>query len=206
MDQTVRFYFSFRSPYAWLAAERWQTELGALDPVVERIPFYPTPETFPNDPSRHPAKLRYIVQDLGRLAREFGLTLRPPPALDTDWERAHAAYLGVQEAAPQRAEAFMLEMFRARFSRGQDVALANVIGEAAERAGADPGLANEAAASPALQEQVKESFVQGQQRDGIFGAPSFAYSGQLFWGHDRMHHLRRALLEGRARGAAALDA
>ncbi|HEX6240019.1 MAG TPA: DsbA family protein [Polyangiales bacterium] len=205
MDQTVRFYFSFRSPYAWLAAERWQTELGALDPRVERIPFYPTPETFPNDPSRYPAKLRYIVQDLGRLAREFGLMLRPPPALDTDWKRAHAAYLGVQEAAPQRAEAFMLEMFRARFSRGQDVALVDVIREAAERADTDPDIAIQAAASPVLQEQVTESFVRGQQRDGIFGAPSFAYEGQLFWGHDRMHHLRRALLEGQAPRAAGVN-
>jgi 2-hydroxychromene-2-carboxylate isomerase len=197
MDHTVRFYFSFRSPYAWLAGERWQAELGPLDPLVERIPFYPTRETFPNDPTLHPAKYRYIAQDIGRLAREFGLPVRPPPALDTDWKRAHAAYLGVQGAEPLRAEAFMLEMFRARFSRGQDVALPEVIGDAAERAGADPRIANEAAASPALQAEVTDSFVRGQQRDGIFGAPSFVYKSQLFWGHDRMHHLKRALVEDR---------
>jgi 2-hydroxychromene-2-carboxylate isomerase len=205
MDQTVRFYFSFRSPYAWLATERWQAELGSLAPVVERIPFYPTPETFPNDPSQHPAKLRYIVQDLGRLTRELGLPLRPPPALDTDWKRAHAAYLGVQSAEPLRAEAFMLEMFRARFSRGQDVALPEVIGDAAERAGANPRIANEAAASPSLQAEVTDSFVRGQQRDGIFGAPSFVYKGQLFWGHDRMHHLKRALMGGQETRAGALS-
>lgn len=196
MDQTVRFYFSFRSPYAWLAAERWQAELGELAPTVERIPFYPTRETFPNDPTLLPSKLRYVVQDLGRLARDYGLSVRPPPALDTDWQRAHAAFLGVQRDRPERAEPFMLEMFRARFSRGLDVALSEVIADSARRADVDPALANEAAATPALQRQVAENFVRGQEHDGIFGAPSFIYQRQLFWGHDRMHHLKQALREG----------
>ena len=206
MDHTVRFYFSFRSPYAWLAAERWQAELGELAPRVERIPFYPTRETFPNDPTLLPAKYRYIAQDIGRLAREYGLSVRPPPALDTDWARAHAAFLGVQAAQPERAEAFMLEMFRARFSRALDVALAEVIAEAAQRADADPRLANEAATSPTLQRQVTDSFVAGQERDGIFGAPSFVYQKQLFWGHDRLHHLKHAVREGQRAQAAAANA
>jgi 2-hydroxychromene-2-carboxylate isomerase len=196
MDNTIRFYFSFRSPYAWFAAERWQTELGDLQPSVDHIPFYPTRETFPNDPTLFPAKLAYVVQDMRRVAREFELSLRPPPALDTDWARAHAAYLGVRNAQPTLAEAFMLEMFRARFSRGLDVALPEVIADAAARSGADAQTANEAAASPELQCEVGQNFSSGQKRDRIFGAPSFVYRDQLFWGHDRMHHLRKALLEG----------
>lgn len=203
MDETVRFYFSFRSPYAWLAAERWQIELGELRPTVERVPFYPTRETFPNDPTLFPAKLAYVVTDMLRLARDFQLTVRPLHALDTDWRRAHAAYLGVAAAQPARAEAFMLEMFRSRFSRGLDVALPEVIADAAARADADGGVATEAAASPELQAEVATSFTRGQQRDGIFGAPSFVYRGQLFWGHDRMHHLRRALIEGTESPAAS---
>jgi 2-hydroxychromene-2-carboxylate isomerase len=195
VDQTVRFYFSFRSPYAWIAAERWHIELGDLSPRVERIPFYPTPETFPNDPVRVPAKLKFVVQDMLRLARDFQLAVRPPAALDTDWRRAHAAYLGVAASEPSRAHAFMLEMFRARFSRGLDVALPDVIVGAATRAGVDARVADEAAASQRLQDEVSGNFELGQRRDGIFGAPSFVYREQLYWGHDRMHHLRRALID-----------
>ena len=197
MKGIVRIYFSFRSPYAWFAAERWHDVLGDLHPIVDRIPFYPTRETFPNDPTLVPAKYAYVIQDVQRLARDFGLTVRPPAALDTDWGRAHAAYLGVRHAQPAHGEAFMLEMFRARFSRGLDVAMADVIGDAATRASADPRVATEAAASTALQEEVAMNFARGQERDGIFGAPSFVYENQLFWGHDRMHHLRRALIDDR---------
>jgi len=198
MTQTVRFYFSFRSPYAWFVAQRWQVELGDVQPAVERIPFYPTRETFPNDPTLVPNKIAYVVQDMIRLAREYQLALKPPPAIDTDWGRAHAAYLGIERAQADRAEAFMLEMFRSRFSRGLDVALPEVIAGAAARAGADATLANESAASPELQREVAGSFQRGQQNHRIFGAPSFVLGDQLFWGHDRMPQLRRALLDGAA--------
>jgi 2-hydroxychromene-2-carboxylate isomerase len=189
--QTVRFYFSFRSPYAWFAAERWHLEVGDVSPSVERIPFFPTRETFPNDPALVPAKLRYVVQDMKRLARAYGLALRGPSSLDTDWARPHAAYLGVERQQPERAEAFLLETFRARFSRGEDVALDEVL---------------RAASSPELQGEVAGSFARGQRDDGIFGAPSFVYDGQLFWGHDRMPHLRAAILEARERRVAVTAA
>ena len=204
MEDIVRFYFSFRSPYAWLAAERWHIELGELDAPVERVPFYPTRETFPNDPTLVPAKHRYVVIDMMRLCAEYGLDLRPPHALDTDWGRAHAAFLGVQALEPVRAEAFMLEMFRARFSRSLDVALAEVIREAAARAGADERVASESARDPALHAQLARNFLCGQVRDGIFGAPSFVYRGQLFWGHDRMRHLSKALRDGQRAFSAAV--
>ena len=45
---SVRFYFSFRSPYAWLALERWDSVLGSLPIRRELVPLYPPPD-FPND-------------------------------------------------------------------------------------------------------------------------------------------------------------
>ena len=54
---SIRFYFSFRSPYAWLAAERLEPELGGLGVPIERIPVYPTPGLFPNDPAAMPTKI-----------------------------------------------------------------------------------------------------------------------------------------------------
>jgi 2-hydroxychromene-2-carboxylate isomerase len=196
MGQVIRFYFSFRSPYAWFAAERWKAVLGDLNVGVERIPFYPTPDTFPNDPTRIPNKYRYVMQDVLRIARDFGLTINSPPALDTDWARAHAAYLGIETAEPERAESFALEMFRSRFSRGLDVALDATIADAAVRAGVNVDRALQAASSASLQALVAGNFVRGQERDGIFGAPSFVYQEQLFWGHDRMHQLHAAVAEG----------
>jgi len=192
MQQYIRFYFSFRSPYAWLAAERLDAEFGDLDVPIERIPVYPTPGVFPNDPAAIPAKLAYIVQDISRLVRERGLTVRFPPAGDPDWSLPHAAFLGAQQQGA--GQPFMLEAFRKRFCEGLDLGDDDVIAAAAQRAGLDRDIILAAAHSDALRSEASDGFRLGAERDGIFGVPSFVYAGKLYWGQDRMHFLRAAVV------------
>jgi 2-hydroxychromene-2-carboxylate isomerase len=188
---SIRFYFSFRSPYAWLAAERLESELGDLGVPVERIPVFPTPGLFPNDPAAMPAKVAYIVQDVRRLARERGLRMQFPPAGDPDWSLSHAAFLGAQQQGA--GHQLMLELFRRRFCDGLDLGEDDVIANAALRAGLDRDTILAAAHSDALRSEASDGFRLGIERDGIFGVPSFVYAGKLYWGQDRMHFLRDAV-------------
>jgi 2-hydroxychromene-2-carboxylate isomerase len=192
MQGAIQFYFSFRSPYAWIAAERLDSELGDLGIPVERVPIFPTPGLFPNDPSATPNKVSYILQDIPRLARQYGLTVRFPPAADTDWVLPHAAFLGAEsQGAGQR---FMVEVFRKRFSEGRDVGDDNVVAAAAARAGLDPDSILVAGHSQVLRDEVSAGWRLAVERDRIFGVPSFVYAGKLYWGQDRMHFLRSAVL------------
>lgn len=191
----IRFYFSFRSPYSWLAAERLDAELGGLGVPIERIPIYPTPDllpTFFDASATRRAKLAYVVQDIARLARERGLTLRFPSPEDPDWSLSHAAFLAAdqQGAGP----AFMLAAFRNRWCQGLDLGDDAVLADAAERAGLDRGSIVAAAHSDALRRTAADAFRLGIERDGIFGVPSFVYAGKLYWGQDRMHFVRAAVV------------
>jgi 2-hydroxychromene-2-carboxylate isomerase len=189
---SIRFYFSFRSPYAWLAAERLEAELGDLGVPIERIPIFPTPERFPNDPSALPNKQAYLIQDIPRLAREQGLAVRFPPQGDPDWALSHAAFLGsLRHATGQR---FMVEVFRKRFSEGLDLGEDAVIADAAKAAGLDPEAILRAGHSDSLRAEVSEGWRLAEERDRIFGVPSFVYAGKLYWGQDRMHFLRSAVI------------
>lgn len=187
----IRFYFSFRSPYAWLAAERLDHELSGYALELELVPLFPTEDAFPNDPARLPNKLRYVIGDVLRLAKEYALHVQPGAALEADWKKAHAAFLGAHELGAGRR--FMLEMFRARFSRGRDLGDDEVIADVCARCELPEQPVLAAAHSPVLQANVSENFRLGQQLDHIFGVPSFVFQGQLFWGHDRLGSLRRAL-------------
>ena len=188
---SVRFYFSFRSPYAWFAAERMEHELAGCRYTLELIPVFPTPETFPNDPVLVPNKLRYVMVDATRLAREYGLSLRYGAAIDTDWAKAHAAFLGAEQRGA--GVRFMRELFRARFGEARDVASDAVLQDVAARCALAPEEILAAAHSIALQASVSDNFRLGQERDGSFGVPSFVHAGQLYWGHDRLGLLRSAL-------------
>lgn len=196
----IRFYFSFRSPYAWLAAERVEEELGPLGVPVERIPIYPTPELFPNDPAAMPEKVAYLVQDVRRLARERGLQVRFPSATDPgDWALSHAAFLGAEREGA--GPAFMLRAFRKRWTEGLDLGDEAVLAAAAQEAGLGADVVLAAAHDEALRAEASEGWRRGAERDGIFGVPSFVYAGRLYWGQDRMHFLRAAV--ERKRGSAA---
>ncbi len=58
----VRFYWSFRSPYAWFSVNRVEEVLEGLPVTVDWIPVYPPPDpgAMPNNPSNFPPKIRYI--------------------------------------------------------------------------------------------------------------------------------------------------
>ena len=189
---SIRFYFSFRSPYAWLAAERLESELGDLGVPIERLPIYPTPEVFPNDPAANPDRVAYTVQDILWLARERDLRVRFPPLGDPDWALSHAAFLGAQRHGAEHR--FMLEVFRKRFCQGLDLGEDGVIADAAREAGLDPGTILSAAHSKELRAEASAGWRLAVERDRIFGVPSFVYAGKLYWGQDRMHFLRSAVV------------
>ena len=190
-ESSIRFYWSFRSPYAWLAAEALDSELGDLGVPIESLPIYPTPEAFPNDPVALPTKVAYLVQDVRRLTRERGLALRFPPVEDPDWSLSHAAFLGAQQLGG--GPAFQIALFRKRFGEGLFLGDDEVIASAAEEADLSRSAVLEAAHDPALREEVAGGWQWGVERDGIFGVPSFAFAGRLYWGQDRMHFLRSAV-------------
>jgi 2-hydroxychromene-2-carboxylate isomerase len=191
-QRAVRFYFSFRSPYAWLAAERVEAELGDLGVPIERLPIYPTPDVFPNDPAAMPAKVAYIAQDIVRLTRERGLTVRFPPPTDPDWSLSHAAFLHAERCGA--GPALMLALFRQRFAEGRDLGDDAVIADAARAAGVAADDVVAAAHSEALRAEVAGGWRRAMERDRIFGVPSFVYAGRLYWGQDRMHFLRSAVI------------
>jgi 2-hydroxychromene-2-carboxylate isomerase len=188
---SIRFYFSFRSPYAWLAAERLEAELGDLGVPIELLPIYPTPDVFPNDPAAMPDKVAYVVQDIGRLARERGLTVRLPPP-DPDWSLSHAASLYARQLGA--GHPLMLALFRKRFSEGLDLGEDSVIADAARDANLDAGAIVRAAHAEELRAEASAAWRRAVERDRIFGVPSFVYAGKLYWGQDRMHFLRSAVI------------
>jgi len=194
--ETVKFYFSFRSPYAWLAYHRVAHAFADVPVDVRPIPVYP-PKNFANDPTALPSKAAYIAEDAARIAAAYGLTARWPGDLDTDWMRPHAAYLYATDQGC--GDAFALAAYAARFRDGQDLGADTVVHAVASRCGLDAAATLRASDDPAVQQRVLAGITEGLA-DGIFGVPFFVYRGQKFWGNDRLEWLLRAIFadSGRA--------
>ena len=58
----------------------------------------------------------------------------------------------------------------------------------------DPDTILSAAHDDTLRAEASAGWREAKERDGIFGVPSFRYAGRLYWGQDRMHFLRSAVV------------
>ena len=192
-DESIRVYFSFRSPYAWLGVHRIGRALDSLPVELDWIPVFPPPD-MPNNPTNNPLKVVYIQRDVERTAESYGLPVKWPPAIDVDWYRPHAAFLHAKDRG--LGEAFAARLFAARFQQGLDCSTDETLSSAAAAADLEPEAVLAAARDEALHKRVDEGMRRGLGEDGLFGVPLFIYRGEPFWGNDRIEGLVRAVRRG----------
>ena len=190
MSEPLTVYFSFRSPYSWLALHRLDRLGDRLGAELRLVPVYPRPESGFNDPAASHARFRYLIEDVGRMAQAYGVTMKLPASVDVRWELSHAAFTYAQEQ--ERGLAFAVAASNARFARGRDLGDPGVLGEVAAIVGLDPAAVADAADDPARHAQV-EAGITAAMHAGVFGVPFFVYENRHFWGNDRPEGVLREI-------------
>jgi len=187
--ETVKFYFSFRSPYSWLAYNRIEKELAGLPVKLEYLPLVPPPQAMSSERLNPPReKARYIAKDVSRFAEAYGLSLKFPRPFDTDWSKPHGGFLFAQE----KGQEFGLKVYGARFSEGKDVGDLGLLDKIALSCGLDQEEFLQSLNESRYHAQMEKCLAEAQT-DGIFGVPTFIYRGEMFWGNDRIEWLVKAI-------------
>jgi len=181
-------YFAFRSPYSWMATERVAQEGIAIDPVAFLKPPAGTP---PPNPITSPAKGAYVARDVVRLAKRLGFDFALPDPFDIDFSRPNNVFQLAKEE--DRALAFMLAAYRARFVGGRNISEDDVLCDIAVEAGLDPDATLVAADSVDLRARSLLDLEKTLEIDQPFGVPFFVYQGEPFWGQDRIDLLIEAV-------------
>ncbi len=194
-ERPYEFVFSFRSPYAWIAAEAVIPKLSpGLD--LRWRPFFPLP-AFTNFPPLIPGKTRYLVHDVIRLTKFYDLKLEFPSVDDLDWAIPHAAFERADELG--RGPDFARALFAARWSRGESVFESGVIASAARSIETDENEILRAALDPGRREALRARVQFDYDERGVFGVPTLiAPDKQRYWGHETIEWaLREGFLPGR---------
>jgi len=195
-ERTVRFYFAYNSPYAFLANTRLARELGPLGVTIEPRPVY-APRTG-NGPDPTSPRIRYLLEDIRRFADAYGIQMSPGPFADS--RRACLGFLFAR--AEGRGAAYHDGVYAARFLSGEDISRTETLAGVAERAGLD-GRRFLAALDDPRWEAALATSNEEAKADGAFGFPFFIFSGQRFWGNDRLEWLVRAIQSATAPAPAA---
>jgi len=188
----VTFYFDLGSPYAYLAAERisavlpepvvWQPlSLGALFKLTGRSSWSL------GDPERR----RAGMAEVQRRARLYGLE---PVRWPDPWPTNYLFAMRVATFAFQvgRGREFTVAALRHAFADGRDLGVQEHVLEAAGGAGLDSAAAVDAAGDPQVKQALREA-TEAAHGLGVFGVPTVAVGGELFWGDDRLEDAAAAL-------------
>lgn len=185
----LEFWYEFASNYSYLSAMRISEMARVAGVEVVWRPFLLGPifkaqgwETSPFN--LYPAKGRYMVRDMQRLAADRGLPFVVPPTFPANGlKAARLALIGADEGW---IEPFTRQVFETEFGRGADISDERTIAEILTGLGLDATRLLERAEDPAIKQRLKDQTAEAASR-GIFGAPSFVTeAGELFWGDDRL--------------------
>ena len=189
---SIEFFFSLRSPYSAIAAQRLfaltqdtgiQIKLRYVLPMVMRGLAVP----------RH--KRMYISQDAAREAQRFGIPFgRINDPVGQPTERG----LSVMPLAESKGlgQAFVLSFMRGVWAEGLDAGSDSGLKKIAERAGL-----NWSEVCTALDHNHWRQIAENNRKDmlamGLWGVPSFKLGDTVVWGQDRLEALEMALRSDR---------
>lgn len=199
---TVRYYFDYKSPYAYLAQESaWAlAEAPGVDlellPYTLQIPKYlgtaeldeSGRDTVGTRNDHQWRRVRYSYMDCRREANRRGLTIRGPRRI-FDSTLAHVGYLYARDHGDWRGwhDAVFEQFWRRELDLEDSDALTAVM----DAQGIDTRGFADYAAGPGRERLA--AIIEDAEAQGVFGVPSYLVDGELFWGQERLVRVREKL-------------
>lgn len=184
----LTFWYDYASTYSYLSAMRIEALAEAAGVEVAWRPFLLGPifasQGWTTSPFNvYPAKGRYMVRDMERLAAARGLSFAMPAPFPQN--SLLAARVGTLAVAEGWIAAFTRAAYSAEFAGGRDISSPEVLGNILSDIGQDAARVLAGAHMQATKDALRRTTEEATQR-GIFGAPSFTIADELFWGDDRL--------------------
>ncbi len=196
MPKTIDYYHFVISPWSYLAIGRFNEIVGRHGATVNYKPI-DVMSTFMDMggtplPKRHPARLRYRMDELKRWSSFLGVPMNLQPAhFPAD---AALASRMVLAAGNLDLDAGTLSdaVLTAVWAGEENIADPGTLVTLAERCGLDGAGLLATAETDSLGEQFTAVTAEAHAAD-VFGSPTYVLDGEIFWGQDRLEFLDRAL-------------
>jgi 2-hydroxychromene-2-carboxylate isomerase len=193
MSRRVEFFYDYVSPFSYLAdtqlsdlAARTGAEIVYRPMVLGGV----MKATGNSPPITVPAKGKYMAVDLQRWSNRYGVPMNRNPHFPMITITAlRGALVTLQEGG---FPAYQEAVFRAVWCDQLNVADADVLRGALEKAGLDAARILERCSEPGIKEALKASTAEAVER-GAFGAPTYFVGDEMFFGNDRLPFVEEAL-------------
>jgi 2-hydroxychromene-2-carboxylate isomerase len=195
MTKAVEFYFDVGSPAAYIAWTQMPKLAQEMQAEVQYRPFLlggVFQATGNRSPTEVPAKGQYLLDDLARHARRYGVEFRHNPHFPINTLALMRMALGLQMREPDRMRPFVDAVYRAIWVDSKNMNDPATVASVLQQAGFDPEALLALASDPAVKDKLKQQTQDAVSR-GVFGAPTFFVNNQMFWGQDRLDFVKEQL-------------
>lgn len=197
MSKSIDYFFTPASPWAYLGHERLRA-LAAQHGATINVKPMDLSKVFPVSgglplPKRAPQRQAYRLFELARWRDFLGIPINfqpkfgaASPELSSRWIVAAA------EGGADKAMALAGAVMRARWAEEKDIGDEATLADLARGVALDPVALATRAASADITARY-EAFSQEAIDRQVFGAPTYVYQDEPFWGQDRLDFLGRKL-------------
>ncbi len=197
MSKQVDYYFTPMSPFVYLGHARFVAlaqrhgaaiavkpiNLGQVFPVSGGLPLA----------KRAPQRQAYRLVEIKRWSSYLQIPMNPNPRFfPVAGDLAPRWILAALEQDVDLALNLIGALGRAVWAEDRDIGDAATLSEIARGLGGDDAALDERANAPDTGVHYAVLTQEAIDR-GVFGAPTYVYGGELFWGQDRLDFLDRAL-------------
>jgi len=198
MTKTVDYYFTPTSPWTYLGHQRFfeiaqrhgaeirvkPVDYGVIFPQTGGLPL----------PKRAPARQAYRLMELNRWRAQLGIELNLHPKFFPAPADAAARVVIASDRAGGDSMGLAHAILTAIWTQEKNIADLPTLTEIANAAGQDGAALVAASQEPEAQATFEAQTQEALER-GVFGAPTYLYKDELFWGQDRLKFLERALTD-----------
>jgi 2-hydroxychromene-2-carboxylate isomerase len=197
MTKHIDYYFATISPFMYLGHERFVAlarrhgatiavkpiNLGEVFPVSGGLPLS----------KRAPQRQAYRLSELRRWSEHLDIPLHcQPKFFPVNGDLAACWILAAAEQGPAPALQLTGAVGRAIWAQERDVSAESTLVTIAGELGLDAAALARRAAAGDIAERYRALTQEAIARK-VFGAPTYVYRDELFWGQDRLDFLDRAL-------------
>ena len=193
----VDYYYSVASPFSYLAVERFSSLIKKYNLEVEEKPFDLVDTVFSNTgglpvPKRHPSRQKYRLIEIDRIAKKFNVSINRQPKFFPPSDPHLPAKFVIAACNKGDKLNFSSACLEYLWSLEKNISDYKVLKEICEKL----NLKFEDIKNLALSDEIDAKYKKNSKDaidQNVFGAPSYVFKNQIFWGQDRLEYLEDAI-------------
>jgi len=193
----VEYYYSIASPFSYLALERFLSLVKKYNLEIEEKPLDLVGKIFSNTgglpvPKRHPSRQKYRLIEIDRIAKKFNVKINKQPKFFPPSDPHLPAKFVIAACKKGDKLRFGKTCLEYIWSLEKDISDYKILEEICEKL----KLNFEEIKNLALSDEIDLKYKKNSKDaidQNVFGAPSYVFENEIFWGQDRLEYLEDAI-------------